>query len=211
MILEPAVASPEPIIVDQQLELHQQQQLLEQLQQPVHPIAHVAPTPALLSPVLHSTAPEGRPVQTNKGRCFMCRAKVHSTLHLPPLQWMALKNILITETRSLTNSPCYPGVLFYRFHLQNKRSTSADANTFSATATSTPISTTASLTLQRWARNFLQRPTQSSTTSPGVVAASLVWTRRKDERRKKENESKSPIVAKECRLTVIALRNGPFE
>ncbi|KAK3828371.1 MAG: hypothetical protein J3Q66DRAFT_322500 [Benniella sp.] len=75
-ISEPAVASPEPIIVDQQLELHQQQQRLEQLQQPVHPIAHVAPSPALLSPVLHSTAPEGRPVQTNKGRCFMCRAKI---------------------------------------------------------------------------------------------------------------------------------------
>lgn len=83
--------SPEPILVDQdiqhhhhhhhqleqqqhlhQLELHQQQQQQQpQLAQPLIP-APVAPS----TQVPESSAPGGRPVQTIKGRCFMCRAKI---------------------------------------------------------------------------------------------------------------------------------------
>ncbi|KAI8361074.1 hypothetical protein B0O80DRAFT_149220 [Mortierella sp. GBAus27b] len=79
---EPAAPSPDPILVNHQrqleqqqlqLQLQQQQMLLQPQAQPLHTLAAPA-APSLQVP--DNAAPGGRPVQTNKGRCFMCRAKI---------------------------------------------------------------------------------------------------------------------------------------
>ncbi|KAI7825142.1 hypothetical protein BC939DRAFT_396339 [Gamsiella multidivaricata] len=52
--------------------------VVQQQPQPSQPLVHLTPSPAVpsSSQAPDCPAPGERPVQANKGRCFMCRAKI---------------------------------------------------------------------------------------------------------------------------------------